>query len=81
MKGIPKREVEMPSVINPTTTIVKVVPRDGAIEITLNINITVDGKVTASSEQAQVEVEKTRKTEHFIPEFKSGKKVLNFSKE
>lgn len=76
----------MPAVINPTT-VVKVVPRDGELEITLNIHITLEGKVIASSEDAEVQLldpkseRKEEKVEPLIPTFKSGVKVLNFSKE
>ena len=65
-----------------TQTKVKVVPRDGELEITLNINITVDGRVTASSENADVRMlkEDDDKVDHLIPDFSSGVK-LNFGKE
>ena len=63
-----------------TQTKVMIVPRDGAIEITLNINITVDGKVSASSNDADVSMLMDGdKVEHLIPEFTSGVK-LNFGK-
>lgn len=73
----------MPQLINPTTKI-KVVPRDGELEITLNINITVDGKVLASANNADVldvSVQKSEedKSPHIIPDFFSGTK-LNFGK-
>jgi len=70
----------MSQLIKPTTK-VKIVPRDGELEITLNINITVDGKVTASAENAEVSVlkEKEEKTERVIPDFFSGMK-LDFGK-
>jgi hypothetical protein len=70
----------MSQLIKPTTK-VKIVPRDGELEITLNINITVDGKVTASAENAEVSIlkEKEEKTERIIPDFFSGMK-LDFGK-
>lgn len=71
----------MPTLIKPTTK-VKIVPRDGELEITLNINITVDGKVTASADNAKavtVEQESDEKVPQFIPDFSSGYK-LNFGK-
>ena len=43
----------MPQLIRPATT-VKVVPKDGELEITVNINITVDGKVTANAEGGSI---------------------------
>jgi hypothetical protein len=67
-----------------TQTKVTVVPKDGAIEITLNINITVDGKITATSDDAEVvsvqKKEESEKTTHVIPDFLSGLK-LKFGKE
>ena len=66
----------MPRVISPIQTIVKVVPRDGALEVTLNINVTVDGKVNISEAE-----EKEQDVEKLIPQFSSGKKILNFNKE
>ena len=61
---------------------IKVVPRDGEIEITLNINISLDGQVTAMADNAAVSVQKEEDEEvpTFIPDFQSGKK-LNFGKE
>jgi hypothetical protein len=72
----------MPQLIKPSTKI-KVIPRDGELEITLNINITVDGQVFASSDKAEVktfkENEEEEKSPHIIPDFFSGTK-LNFGK-
>jgi hypothetical protein len=70
----------MSQLIKPSTK-VKIVPRDGELEITLNINITVDGKVTASADNAEVSIlkEKEEKTERVIPDFFSGMK-LDFGK-
>ena len=75
----------MPQLIKPVTK-VTVIPRDGELEITLNINITVDGQISASSEQANVSIQSIEKKETedkiqpFIPNFTSGMK-LNFGKE
>lgn len=67
-----------------TQTKVLVVPREGELEITLNINISVDGQVTASSEDAEVsylgEDVEEEDVEQFIPELTTGLK-LNFGKE
>lgn len=72
----------MPQLFRPSTK-VQVVPKDGEIEITLNINITVDGKVTALADKADVvvveEEEVEEKAPHIIPNFFSGLK-LNFGK-
>ncbi len=74
----------MPQLIKPTT-VVKVVPKEGELEITLNINITIDGKVVASADQAQeVTVLKTKeeedKVQHIMPNFTSGLKLGTFGK-
>lgn len=73
--------------VRPTKTKVTVVPKEGAIEITLNINITIDGKVTASSDDAEVisvqkisQKDESEKTNHVVPDFLSGLK-LKFGKE
>lgn len=65
-----------------TQTKVMVVPRDGELEITLNINITVDGKVTASADSADVHMlqEDDDKVDHLVPDFTSGVQ-LKFGKE
>lgn len=70
----------MPQIIRPASK-VRIVPRDGEIEITLNINITVDGKVVTSADNADVSVdeEPEEKTKHMIPDFFSGIK-LDFGK-
>lgn len=59
---------------------IKVVPRDGEIEITLNINISVDGQVTALANNADVDVEDNDKPPHIIPDFMSGAKLNSFGK-
>lgn len=62
----------MPQRISPSTKI-KVVPKDGEIEITLNVNISVDGAVTATAPNANVSVEKEDDAvEPLIPDFSSG---------
>ncbi len=74
----------MPQLIRPTTK-VTVVPRDGELEITLNIHITVDGEVVATAEGGSVKSVKTfskdddDKVPHIMPDFGSGFK-LNFGK-
>jgi hypothetical protein len=71
----------MVQLIKPSTK-VKVVPKDGELEITLNINITVDGKVVASAENADVKTlseDVEEKAPHIIPDFFSGTK-LSFGK-
>ena len=70
----------MPQLIKPATKI-KVVPKNGELEITLNININVDGKVVASADQADVAVDSQEedKAPHVIPDFFSAAK-LNFGK-
>ena len=68
----------MPRVIESTQTVVKVVPRDGELEITLNINVTVDGKVNVEQETGVI---KDKSTEFLIPQFQPGQKIVNFSKE
>lgn len=65
-------------------TKIRVVPRDGEIEVTLNINITLDGQVTAmtaNSPEAAVTIlsDEDESVPTFIPDFVSGKK-LDFGK-
>ena len=76
----------MPTIRTPKTQ-VRVVPRDGELEITLNINISVDGKLTASSDEADVSIlssnqeerEKEEKAaEPLIPDFDSSGKLSGF---
>lgn len=65
--------------IRPATKI-KVVPRDGELEIILNINITVDGNIMTTVEGAKV-VEPGQtggaddKTDLLVPDFSSGFKI------
>jgi hypothetical protein len=68
----------MPQLIKPSTK-VRIVPKDGELEITLNININVDGKMTASADNGDVFLEEEEKAPHIIPDFGSGSK-LNFGK-
>lgn len=70
----------MPQIVRPAHSKVKVVPRDGQLEITLNINISIDGKVTATSEEAEVLSVPKDEVEPAIPDFVSGFK-LKFGKE
>lgn len=76
----------MSRLIRPATKVV-VVPRDGELEITLNINITIDGQITATADNADVvtvqaqavQEKEEEKRSQFIPDFASGLK-LNFGK-
>lgn len=70
----------MPQLITPKTKI-QIVPRDGELEITLNINITIDGQVTAQATNAKsIQVEEQEDdSPMFVPEFGSDFK-LNFGK-
>jgi hypothetical protein len=70
--------VVMPQLIKPSTK-VKIIPKDGEIEITLNININLEGKVSAVADNAEVLVDDEEKVPHIIPDFSSGLK-LNFGK-
>lgn len=75
----------MPQIVKPQTqTKIKVVPKDGELEITLNINISVDGVVSATAEGAEVKSvkEETQECEAspLIPDFTSGIK-LSFGKD
>jgi len=74
----------MPQIVKPPTkTTVRVVPKDGELEITLNINITVDGKVSATADNAEVTALSQPDEDEaapMIPDFTSGVK-LNFGKE
>ena len=65
-----------------TQTKVKVVPRDGELEITLNINISVDGKIAATADNADVSVlqEEQDHVDPLIPDLTTGVK-LHFGKE
>lgn len=71
----------MPQLIRPSK--VTIVPKEGEIEITLNINITLDGKVTATADNAErvtvQEEEEDDEIEKFIPQLTSGFK-LDFGK-
>jgi hypothetical protein len=61
---------------------VQIVPKDGEIEITLNINISIDGQLQASADNADVKViqEEDEKAEMMIPDFSSGFKLNKFGK-
>ena len=71
----------MPKLI--PSTKVKVVPKEGEIEITLNINISFDGNVSASSDQAQVSIieEKEKSAELMVPDFFDSPKISFGKKE
>ena len=68
----------MPALRSPSTKI-KVVPKDGELEITLNIHITMDGQLTAQSAQAEsvkiVNEKDEDQVDMMIPKFSSGKKI------
>ena len=68
-----------------TQTKVLVVPRDGELEITLNINVTVDGQVTATATDGVVDIKQGEdeddKVEPVIPDFSTGLKLDDFGKE
>lgn len=66
----------MPQLIRPPS--VRIVPRDGEIEITLNIHISVDGN--GFVEATSVEKPKEDKVEMMIPDFLSGVKIGSFGK-
>lgn len=77
----------MANLIKPSAKVI-VVPREGELEITLNINITIDGKIEANSENAVVTVQSDQLTKnsmqeekapYIIPDFTTGTK-LNFGK-
>lgn len=70
----------MPKLYKPSSTKVIVTPKDGEIEITLNINISVDGSVTATTDNGSVSVkDQEEKVELMVPDFLSGMK-LDFGK-
>ena len=70
----------MPQIVKQPKTQIKIVPRDGEIEITLNINISIDGQVVSQTTQAQVaETTKEKEAEPLVPDFFSGAK-LQFGK-
>lgn len=76
----------MPQIVRPSSqTKVKVVPKEGELEITLNINITVDGQVSATADGGKVTSVTQQNIEEdeaspMVPDFSSGVK-LNFGKE
>lgn len=71
----------MAQLVSPGKTKIKLVPKDGELEITVNINITVDGQISASVAENHIEEKPVKKeTNYFVPDFSSGAK-LNFGKE
>jgi len=74
----------MPQIVKQPKTQIRIVPKDGEIEITLNINITIDGQLTANAIDAQsvsvLEKDKEKDAELMIPDFFSGVK-LKFGKD
>jgi hypothetical protein len=71
----------MPQIVRQPKTSVRIVPREGEIEITLNINITIDGQVATVNAQgvATSEKEEIKDAEPLVPDFFSGGK-LKFGK-
>jgi len=74
----------MAQLVSPGKTKVKIVPRDGELEITVNVNIMVDGQITATVDDSNVAVQEKQKSQKedrsfLIPDFSSGAK-LNFGK-
>lgn len=74
----------MPQIVKQPKTSIRIVPKEGEIEITLNINISIDGQVTASAVNAQsvsvVKEDEEKDAELMIPDFLSGAK-LKFGKD
>lgn len=68
----------MPQIVKQPKTQIKVVPKEGEIEITLNINITIDGQVTAEAVNAQsvsVQQVEEKEAELMVPDFFSMGKL------
>lgn len=68
----------MPQIVKQPKTSVRIVPKEGEIEITLNINITIDGQVVSTVEKQSVaveEFEEEKKTEFMVPDFFSSVKL------
>jgi hypothetical protein len=81
----------MAHIVRPTSTTIKVAPKEGELEITVNINITIDGQISATTDGSQIMIqsnkpEKNEKKEenddkkYLVPDFASGLK-LNFGKD
>lgn len=73
----------MPQIVKQPKTSIKIVPKEGEIEITLNINITIDGQIQANAVNAQkvtVETIEEKDADPLIPDFFSGAK-LKFGKD
>ncbi len=72
----------MPQLISPKSKI-KIIPKEGELEITLNINISIDGNVTATADKAVVKVDEdvddNDRVPHIMPDFFSAPKI-NFGK-
>jgi hypothetical protein len=73
----------MAQLVSPGKTKIQIVPRDGELEITVNINITVDGQVIATVDDPKVAAQGKKDSQDdrafFVPDFSSGAK-LNFGK-
>lgn len=69
----------MPQRIRPATKI-KIVPKEGEIEITLNVNITVDGQVVATAENANITQqsinEDDERVDPLVPDFGSSSNIF-----
>lgn len=66
----------MAQLIRPKSKI-KIIPREGELEITLNIHITIEGELTGSSTanlqtQMSMDLPKEDEAEPLIPDFTSG---------
>ena len=78
----------MAHIVRPTSTTIKVAPKEGELEITVNINITIDGQISATTDGSQIMIQsnKPEKKEesddkkYLVPDFTSGLK-LNFGKD
>ncbi len=72
----------MPQIVKQPKTQIRVVPKEGEIEITLNINISIDGQMVTTGMTAQsvpVQQEQEKDADPLIPDFFSGAK-LKFGK-
>lgn len=74
----------MPQLLTPKTKI-RIVPKEGEIEITLNINITIDGQIVATADKANVVsvesdvIDESDSVPYIMPDFAPVQKI-NFGK-